>query len=404
MTPDVGPAAADLCCRGCGSQALAPLLDLGAHPDPDALLASASGPDAPTAPIRAAICGVCGLVQLVGGRPPGRPSPHGHDPSGARSDDTWIQRLLAIAARERAVVIDVDATARGMASIFAEAGLPVIGFGRPEQRDRATAWLRPAPFDQSSALEVASGLAGPRLVVASHALGHVDDLRGLVAAMDTAIGSDGYLAAEFHHVLGLADGQFDVLNHAHRSYLSLHALESLLARHNIAVVDAERTAQFGGTLRVIARRSPVASTRAVAILRRLEADRDLADPEGYGGLAELVERTSNELVTFLDRARRAGRRVVGYGAGSRGTTLLNIAGIRPGDLMFVADRSPSKQGRFLPRSRLPVVAPAEIDRSGADDILVLPGPIATDVIRELSDARARRARFIVAMPRLTILS
>jgi hypothetical protein len=390
-------------CRGCGSDTLAPLVDLGPHPDPDALLDSLTCPDAPVAPVRASICATCGLVQLVGARPPGPPLPHGHDIA-ARPDDPWVRRLVTTAARDRAVVVDIDTTPHGVASIFAEAGLPVIGFGPPAPRDPHSSWLRPRPFDQTAALELAAECARPRLVIASHALAHVEDLQWLIGAIDAIVASDGYLAIELHHVLGLADGQFDVLNHAHRSYVSLHALERLLAPHDLRVVNVLRTAEYGGTLRVIARRSRVAPSRAAASLRQLEEDRRLARPEGYGHLADLVAERADELITFLDRARRNGRKVAGYGAASRGTTLLNVAGVRERDLMFVADRSASKQGRFLPGCRVPIVAPDEIDRSRPDDVLILPWPMATKVVQQLSGARARGTRFVVAMPRLRTVS
>ena len=214
------------------------------------------------------------------------------------------------------------------------------------------------------------------------------------------------MAIEFHHVLGLAEGQFDVLSHAHRSYFSLHSVESLLRRHGLAVRWAASTASFGGTIRIVAQREAVRGRRPasqIGAIRRAEAKAKVGEPAGYARLPDQVEAVCRELRAFLAAAQRDSLGVAGYGAAARGTTLLNVARIDAGQLPYIVDRSPAKQGRVLPGARIPVLGTEEIDQRRPDRILVLPWPLATEITAQLAAARAWGARFVVAMPRLAVL-
>ena len=124
---------------------------------------------------------------------------------------------------------------------------------------------------------------------------------------------------------------------------------------------------------------------------------------GTKGSSRQVRVACADLVAFLDEARRAGRTVAGYGAASRGTTLINLAGVGVDRLPFVVDRAPAKQGRLLPRARIPILALSEIERATPDDIMILPWPLAGQIAKQLSLARPQGARYVVALPRLEFL-
>lgn len=341
-------------------------MDLGLQPDPDMLL-DPGDPDAPVARVDAWICGSCGLVQLAGPRPDGPLPPHGHGAASHPDADPWVAGLLGrIPSADRLVVNAEDAGS-------------LVASGRT---------------------------AG--LIVASHTLSHVDDLDGLLDTIELALARDGVLAIEFHHVLGLARGQFDVLSHAHRSYLSLHALEALLGRHGLVALSAESVDTFGGTLRVVAKREHASrpareAGSSLGHIRDAERDGQLAVPAGFAGLPARVARASVDLRDFLDRSAKDGVTVAGYGAAARGTALLNIAGIGLDRLPFTVDRSLAKQGRLLPGSRIPVFPPSEIQGRRPGVILVLPWPLVSEIVEQLAGERARGARFAVAMPQLEVL-
>ena len=251
------------------------------------------------------------------------------------------------------------------------------------------------------------------LVQAGHALTHADDLDGLLRAIESMLAPGGLVAIDFHHALGLARGQFDVLSHAHRSYLSLSSVERLLARHSLVVVAAELTPEFGGTVRLAGRRAGLTATTSSPHRRSSNASSRQSvrlactSRPATRDLPAQIASGQRRPQGFLERARNEGSIVAGYGAAARGTVLLNVAGIAPEQLRFVVDRSPDKQGRLLPGCRIPIHAPGEIERVRPDDILILPWPLAPEIERQLAGARVLgrqvpRRDAALRVPRMTV--
>ena len=119
---------------------------------------------------------------------------------------------------------------------------------------------------------------------------------------------------------------------------------------------------------------------------------------GHDGFAGAVSRVRDDLVAFLIDARRAGRKVVGYGAPGKGNTLLNYCGIRPDLLAYTVDRNPYKHGRFTPGTRIPVLAPERIAVDRPDYVLVLPWNLRDELVDQLSYVREWGGRARVPDP------
>jgi hypothetical protein len=148
---------------------------------------------------------------------------------------------------------------------------------------------------------------------------------------------------------------------------------------------------------------PHTVTPAVAALLAHERSRGLGAIEGYLGFRPGVEALKHELLELLIRLRREGRRVVAYGAAAKGNTLLNFCGIREDLVEFAVDRSPHKQGRYLPGTHLAIRGPEAIDETRPDYVLLLPWNLEEELTRQLAGIRAWGGRFIVPIPRVRIL-
>ena len=176
------------------------------------------------------------------------------------------------------------------------------------------------------------------------------------------------LTLEFPHVLRLIERrEFDTIYHEHFSYFSMLAVERLFAEHGLEVFDVEELRTHGGSLRIYA--APVEAKRAagtrVAAVRKREEAAGLTQLETYTTFDAAAREIRRELVAFLEEARSDGRSVAAYGAAAKGNTLLNYCGIDTSLVEYVADRSPHKQGRYLPGSRLPIHAPEHVARDEA---------------------------------------
>ncbi|MEO8000050.1 MAG: class I SAM-dependent methyltransferase, partial [Gemmatimonadaceae bacterium] len=255
----------------------------------------------------------------------------------------------------------------------------------------------------ASHFSTARGLAD--LIIGNNVLAHVPDINDFVAGLRGALSPDGAVTVEFPHLLQLVkQGQFDTVYHEHFSYLSLHSVRRVFAAQGLVVWDVEELPTHGGSLRVWAQHASNSRSvlPSVESLLSKEAAAGMLTDAFYRTLQPRAESIKNDLLAFLIDAKRQGKRVMGYGAAAKGNTLMNFAGIRSDLIDGVADASPHKQGRFLPGSRIPVVAPSAIDETKPDYIVIFPWNIRSEVEDQLAHARSWGAKFVTAVPELRV--
>ena len=197
----------------------------------------------------------------------------------------------------------------------------------------------------------------------------------------------GLLTLEFPHLLRLiSESQFDTIYHEHLSYFSLGTVRGLFERHGLSVVDVEELWSHGGSLRLHVRHrerhSRAASERVASLVAREEAA-GLMRLDRYEAFASEVLETKRALLDFLIAAKRKGQSIVGYGAPAKGNTLLNYCGVRTDFLDYTVDRSPHKQGLFLPGTRIPIHAPERIPITKPDYVLILPWNLKDEITAQM---------------------
>ena len=302
-------------------------------------------------------------------------------------------------------VLDVGSGAGGLLRPFERAGHVVQGW----EQDRQLVRTATASGIPTAAVDGNRARAEGRydLVLANHTLSHADDLDAAVRSLSEAMAPDGVLAVEFHSALEiLRGGQFDVICHAHRSYLSVTALGSALERYGLEILRAHPLPLHGGVVRVLAARigADLRADGSVASRLREEQDAGLGTPEAWAAVADRAARVQTGLSARLAQDRAAGRTVAGYGAPSRGTTLLNACGLDAGQIPRTADRSPAKQGRYLPGAGTRVCPPEELTTDRPDVLVVLVWPLRDEVLAQLADLRALGTRFVFPLPELEEVS
>ena len=216
-------------------------------------------------------------------------------------------------------------------------------------------------------------------------LAHVPDINDFVAGIARLLKPTGRVSIEFPHLLRLLEGnQFDTIYHEHYSYLSLRVVQRIAKEAGLEVVDVEEIPTHGGSLRVwLSHQNGAVVTDAVEQVLAGEAKAGLESLEAYRGFQQRAEAAKHGLLEFLLQARREGKRVLGYGAAAKGNTQLNYAGIRADLVPAVADRAPSKQGKMLPGSHIPVISPEQLASEDADALLVLPWNLIEEVREQM---------------------
>jgi SAM-dependent methyltransferase len=252
---------------------------------------------------------------------------------------------------------------------------------------------------------VAEGLSAD-LIIANNVLAHVPDINDFTAGFATLLKPDGVATFEFPHIMSLvADSQFDTIYHEHFSYLSLTAVNTIFLVNGLTIIDVEKLPTHGGSLRVYSKRSDSKAnlvTDGVTDMLEIERQSGVSTDYYYQGLQSSAEKISTDLVYFLIEAQKKGKRVAGYGGAAKGNTLLNFAGVHSHLLSWVVDRNPAKQGKYLPGSRIPIVAEECIRKEKPDYILILPWNLQSEVMTQLSYIREWGGQFVCAVPSLKL--
>jgi len=294
---------------------------------------------------------------------------------------------------------------------FHAAGIPVLGV-EPAANVAEAARVRGITTEvrflgPETGREVAQRHGRADLVAGNNVFAHVPDIRGFAAGLRALVKDEGTVTLEFPHLLRLIERrQYDTIYHEHFSYLSLLTSARALETAGLRVVDVEELETHGGSLRVYARPGESGgepSARVKAVLAAEEAA-GLHTVAGHEGFAPAVLKIKSDLLGFLLGAAREGKSVAGYGAPGKGNTLLNHCGVRSDLLSYTVDRSPVKQGKFLPGTHIPIYAPERLAETRPDYILVLPWNLREEISQQLSYVGSWGGKLVFPIPELQIVT
>ncbi len=264
-------------------------------------------------------------------------------------------------------------------------------------------------IDEFFGAELADRLAaeGTRadLFLANNVLAHVSDLNGFVRGIKTLLAPDGRSVIEAPYAKEMIDHvEFDTIYHEHLCYFTLTALDRLFARHGLEVVDVERVAIHGGTIRFTSAHAGAAKrSAAVTALLAEEQAWGVDRPEFYQGFARKVGGLRRDLLGRLSALKGEGKRIAAYGASAKGSTLLNYFGIGGETLDFVVDRSTHKQGRYTPGTHLPILPPEHLLEARPDYVLLLTWNFADEILDQQAEYRRLGGKFIVPVPEVRVV-
>lgn len=410
------PAARPASCRFCGRALHHTLIDLGMSP----LCETYPGPGdlnrmEPYYPLRVYVCEGCFLVQLQEyEKAENIFSDYAYFSSYSES---WLRHSREYCGKMKdrfglgagSQAIEVASNDGYLLQYFVELGVPVLGI-EPAANVARVAVEKGVPtlvrfFGAALARELAAEGKAADLALGNNVLAQVPDLNDFVEGLRIVLKPGGVLTLEFPHLLQLMRrNEFDTIYHEHFSYFSFLTTVRIMEAHGLRVFDVEELATHGGSLRVYACRAPDPRAEGPAVERLLETERaaGLDALEAYRSFAEQVKETKFALLEFLLSARREGKLVAGYGAPGKSATLLHYCGVTRDLLEFTVDRSPYKQGRFLPGNHIPILHPDAIAARKPDYVLILPWNLKDEIVEQLKFIREWGGRFAVPIPKLTV--
>jgi dTDP-4-dehydrorhamnose 3,5-epimerase len=411
--PQRSPAA--IHCRHCQAPLRLQLVDLGQQPSSNAYL-SAAALDVPetTHPLRAYVCERCWLVQTEDFAAPTDLFAHDYAYFSSTSF-TWSKHAAAYTAMivdrlglsRDSFVVEIASNDGYLLRHFVALGIPCLGIeptaGTAAAADAVGVPTRREFFTARLGAQLAADGRRADLVIGNNVFAHVPDINDFTHGLAALLAPGGTITLEFPSLRILVDKTlFDTIYHEHYSYLSLSATERIFLSAGLRVYDVEEYATHGGSLRIYGCHTddPRPTSPRVAEMLAAEQAAGLRSAEAYAGFQQRAAAIRDELVAFLEGERAAGRRVAGYGAAAKGNTLLNFARITPDLLSYVCDAAPSKQGLFLPGSRIPIHAPEHLAADRPDTVLILPWNLAGEIKQQLKPRLPPGTRYVVAVPRM----
>jgi 2-polyprenyl-3-methyl-5-hydroxy-6-metoxy-1,4-benzoquinol methylase len=333
--------------------------------------------------------------------------------------DSWLAHAKAYTEKMRSrfglgagsQVIEIASNDGYLLQYFKAAGVPVLGV-EPAKNVADEAIKKGIPtvvkfFGEQTARELVAEGKTADLLLGNNVLAHVPGLNDFVKGMKIVLEPAGVITMEFPHLQKLVDEcQFDTIYHEHFSYFSFITVEQVFAKHGITLFDVEELPTHGGSLRIYGRHSedtgkPVGE-RVVA-LREREKRLGYAGLELYRSFSQKVMATKRDILEFMIKVKRDGKTVVGYGAPAKGNTLLNYCGVRTDMIDYTVDRSPHKQGHFLPGTRIPIYGPEKIRETKPDYVVILPWNLKDEIVQQMAHIREWGGRFVVMIPEVKVI-
>ncbi len=304
-------------------------------------------------------------------------------------------------------VIEIASNDGYLLQYFREKSIPVLGI-EPAHNVAQAALQAGIPtvvkyFGTRTARELSAEGKRADLLVGNNVLAHVPELNDFVEGLGIILKEQGVITLEFPHLLRLMEeNQFDTIYHEHFSYFSFTTVEQVFADHGLTLFDVEELPTHGGSLRIYGRHhddqtKPIGER--VGRLKAREQAAGISRLDYYSSFGERVKETKRAILDFLVKAKREGKTIAGYGAPAKGNTLLNYCGVRTDFIDYTVDRSPHKQGQYLPGTHIPIFHPDKLKETKPDLVVILPWNLKEEIMDQMSHIREWGGQFVVLIPK-----
>lgn len=264
-------------------------------------------------------------------------------------------------------------------------------------------------FSSETARRIRHEHGSADLVAANNVYAHIPEINDVTAGVSELLNPDGVFIFEVHYLGSLIGGlQYDMIYHEHLYYYSLLALESHLARHGLVVFDVKRIPIHGGSIRYYAckasSRHASSVTDRVGLLRHEELELGYNRVETFERFAREIALRKDTLMELLQRLRKAGKTIAGYGASGRANTIIQYCGITKNEVQYMIDDAPAKWGYFTPGSHLEIRPRASLAGAAPDYLVVFAWGYLNAIAEKCKAYLDAGGKLIAPLPEVRLIS
>lgn len=395
---------------------LFPFLSLGSMPIPNGFLTKEQfiQPE-PHYPLGVLVCERCWLVQLTHIVPASSMfKNYLYIPSTSTTMLEHFKIMSHEIIREYGLnstdlVVDIGSNDGTLLGFFKEQEVKVLGIDPASNLVQVARLKGIDTIDNFFSAKLAGAIANERgrakIITATNVLAHINDIHDACEGVNALLHREGVFIAEFPYLMDLLDkNEFDTIYHEHLSYFAIRPLVELFKHYNMHIVDIRRSSIHGGSIRIyVAKKdSKHKPTQKVKEFLQQESLKKLDKRTTYDEFARRVKVTKRDLVNYLKRLKKEGKRIVGYGASAKGNVLLNYCDIDTKLLDYIVDSIPYKQGRYSPGTHIPIVPEIRLQRDMPDFVLLLAWNFADEILKKQQTYREKGGQFIITIPYLRI--
>ena len=307
-------------------------------------------------------------------------------------------------------VIEIASNDGYLLKYFKEANIPVLGI-EPAVNVAQAAEASGVPtiksfFNPELAKQLSAENKQADLLICNNVLAHVPNLNEFIAGLKILLKPEGVITLEFPSLNKLIEqNQFDTIYHEHFSYFSCLIVEKIFSHHGLSLFDVDELNTHGGSFRIYAQHqentdNPISEN--VSRVKLMEKNKGLDKLSSYLNFKKQVEKTKQQLYSFLTEKKKQGKVIAAYGAPAKGNTLLNYCNIGTDLIDYTVDLNPGKQGHFLPGTHIPIFHPDKIKDTKPDYILILPWNIKTEIMEQINFINSWGGKFIIPIPNVMV--
>lgn len=260
-------------------------------------------------------------------------------------------------------------------------------------------------FDEDLAHEIVAEQGQADAFLGANVMCHIPYLHSVVAGIAILLKPKGVVLFEDPYLGDIVEKtSYDQIYDEHAFYFSLASVSYLFEQHGLQVVDVQPQNVHGGSMRyIIAHRGAYRVSEAVYAQREKENTLGLQRAETFERLRRNIEHSRENLMALLHTLQQQGKRVVGYAATSKSTTVTNYCGISPELVEFISDTTPIKQGKYSPGAHIPVRPYEDFKARYPDYALLFGWNHAEEIMAKEQAFKIAGGKWIVYVPQVQVI-